>query len=150
NEGMEYKLSKDRIVLGRNADCDITLDNEHVARFHAHLVRQGAGYLIENLYARNGTYVNGTRICGPVQLLDSDKVHIGDYVLIYKQSESAHIEKPIDGSPRSLDHNVLPDLTFERICDQPQVLVRRQLGPYLIREPIGAGGTGLAYRASNT
>jgi serine/threonine protein kinase len=43
----------------------------------------------------------------------------------------------------------LPGLTFEQVCKQPNVLVHRSLGPYLVKEVIGFGGTGLVYRASN-
>jgi serine/threonine protein kinase len=43
----------------------------------------------------------------------------------------------------------LPGLTFERICEEPHSLTHLFVGPYLVKEVIGSGGTGLVYRASN-
>jgi serine/threonine protein kinase len=45
---------------------------------------------------------------------------------------------------------MLPGLTFARITDDPQALVHQQVGGYVLKQFVGAGGTGLAYRASNT
>jgi serine/threonine protein kinase len=43
----------------------------------------------------------------------------------------------------------LPGLRFERISQEPDILLHRYVGPYLVKEAIGSGGTGLVYRASN-
>jgi serine/threonine protein kinase len=83
-EGRTYELSKHRIVLGRSADCDISISHPAVARYHAQLVRTDQGYCIEDMGTCNGTYINGMCISGRVLLHENDRIHVGGVVLIYR------------------------------------------------------------------
>jgi serine/threonine protein kinase/DNA-directed RNA polymerase specialized sigma24 family protein len=44
----------------------------------------------------------------------------------------------------------LAGLTFNQICEKPQGLIGSQVGPYVIKEFVGRGGTGIVYRAQST
>jgi serine phosphatase RsbU (regulator of sigma subunit)/pSer/pThr/pTyr-binding forkhead associated (FHA) protein len=76
-----HPLDKDRVLIGRNATCDIALPpkNFAVSREHARIVRSQDRFFIEDLRSRNGTYVNNTQIQGPVELQDRDEIRICEY-----------------------------------------------------------------------
>jgi pSer/pThr/pTyr-binding forkhead associated (FHA) protein len=64
----------DRIVAGRNPDCDIVLVEGHPSRRHAQItVKDGAAWL-EDLGSANGTFVNDQQITAPVQLRAGDRL----------------------------------------------------------------------------
>jgi serine/threonine-protein kinase len=85
-EGTTYRLEKERIVIGRNPDCDISFHGIalSVNRYHAQLVWTGHGYAIEDLQSCNGTYVNGRIVRDRVPLQDNDRIHVGGMILIYR------------------------------------------------------------------
>ena len=56
-------LTGHRIVLGRDADADVALTDDHaVSRAHAVLEPIGSGWSVRDLGSANGTTVNGERI----------------------------------------------------------------------------------------
>jgi hypothetical protein len=65
-----------RLVLGRLA-ADLNIDDRQVSKRHAAVRPAGDGLEIEDLGSRNGTFVNGTRIQGPVRLAPGDRVRLG-------------------------------------------------------------------------
>jgi hypothetical protein len=74
--GRRLELDGDRFVLGRLKGCDICLQDHNASREHAALVREGAGWVLEDLGSTNGTLVNGEEI-DRVRLRDGDVVTIG-------------------------------------------------------------------------
>lgn len=65
-------------VVGRDATCDIVINDSRVSRQHLQLIESndGACYVID-LGSSNGTIVNGRRIDGKVQLKLGDEVLLG-------------------------------------------------------------------------
>jgi LysM repeat protein len=72
-----FPLDKDVITIGRSPDNDIFVDDAEVSRHHARLTRQGNNWVLEDLGSRNGTFVNGQRISGPVMLTPGAQVDFG-------------------------------------------------------------------------
>ena len=67
-----------RFVIGRHAECQISLDDPMVSRRHALLVVEPDGTVfLEDLGARNGVIVNGDRVQGTTRLAVGDVVQIG-------------------------------------------------------------------------
>ena len=64
------------MVIGRQEDCDIVLDDRQVSRQHARIVRDREGYLISDLNSKNGTFVNGEPVTKDRRLHDGDEVQI--------------------------------------------------------------------------
>ena len=64
----------ERIVAGRNPDCDIVLVDGHPSRRHAQLTTRDGGVWIEDLGSANGTFVNDRRISAPVKLRSGDRI----------------------------------------------------------------------------
>jgi hypothetical protein len=76
-----FPLHKTILTLGRAADNDIVIDDAGVSRHHARLTLQGNNWVLEDLGSRNGTFVNGQRITGPVVLTLGSQVALGPDVL---------------------------------------------------------------------
>jgi pSer/pThr/pTyr-binding forkhead associated (FHA) protein len=95
--GCEYVVRRpDRCVIGRAADCDLTLPDtwpdRTASRHHCRVEWTPAGPVVRDLGSRNGTYLNGTGVgrrppgCGPadglaegpgVPLADGDELRVG-------------------------------------------------------------------------
>jgi len=78
-EGMEYELTSDETLIGRNPNTDITLLDENISREHAVVLfeEDTGSYTIEDLQSSNGTKVNGKRIRS-AELSDADEIEIGN------------------------------------------------------------------------
>lgn len=65
--------------IGR-AECDVDLNDPDVSRRHAVVRQVDAGLALEDLGSTNGTWVNGKRIEGIVELSVGDEVRFGNTV----------------------------------------------------------------------
>ena len=79
--GMEYDI-EEGATLGRG-DVEIQLEDPFASSRHAHLIRQGAMIVIEDLGSTNGTYLNDELLRGPRPLHAGDRVRIGDSTFTY-------------------------------------------------------------------
>ena len=79
--GMTYDVSGGA-TLGRG-DVEIQLEDPFASSRHAHLIRQGALIVIEDLGSTNGTYLNDELLRGPRPLHAGDRVRIGDSTFTY-------------------------------------------------------------------
>ncbi|HZC29400.1 MAG TPA: DUF1707 and FHA domain-containing protein [Gaiellaceae bacterium] len=66
------------VVLGRARDCDCILGDPTVSRRHALLRRHGGRWSLSDLGSLNGTWVNGRRAVGEVEVRPGDEVSFGD------------------------------------------------------------------------
>ena len=85
-DGYRYELigiPADGIVLGRELNADIVIDDDRASRAHARLRPSGRGWIVEDLGSTNGTRVNGFRSAAQL-LLDGDKVTIGATVFTFE------------------------------------------------------------------
>jgi hypothetical protein len=75
--------SQPRFTIGREPDCDMTLTDETVSRWHASLEWSAGGWLLADLGSTNGTRLNGWRVTGPMPVRPGDMVSFGaaTYVL---------------------------------------------------------------------
>ena len=83
--GETFALDAERVEIGRSPESDVFLDDVTVSRSHATLVKDDAGYAIEDGGSLNGTYVNRRRV-ERARLEDGDEVQIGKYRLTYLHS----------------------------------------------------------------
>src|SRR5438105_7787703 len=60
--GPAIDLSKDIVVVGRNASCDVRLDHKSISKQHCVLVKTDGLVLVRDLGSTNGTRVNGQRV----------------------------------------------------------------------------------------
>ncbi|HET7504056.1 MAG TPA: FHA domain-containing protein, partial [Kofleriaceae bacterium] len=67
-----------RIVLGRDALCDLTLRAGGVSRQHAEIDHSGEAFVLRDLDSRNGTSLAGLPLAGRVPLVGSGQFALGD------------------------------------------------------------------------
>ena len=75
--GQIISLPVGEIVIGRGSQSQIKLNENSVSRRHATIIHTKRGVYIRDDGSTLGTYVNGVRINGPVQLRDRDVIQIG-------------------------------------------------------------------------
>src|SRR5437016_11280392 len=73
----DLELSEGQFAVGRNASCQLSLDDPLVSRRHALLTVSPDGVTVEDLQSRNGVLVNGRRIHGRTLLTAGDRIVIG-------------------------------------------------------------------------
>jgi pSer/pThr/pTyr-binding forkhead associated (FHA) protein len=80
-----FELSKARIVIGREATCDVRVPLSSVAQKHCQITREDDGALrIRHLAAPNGTYHNGRPLEQEAALSHGDKLVIGPVTFIVR------------------------------------------------------------------
>ena len=80
--GELYRLAGAANVIGRGRDADVRLLDDGVSRRHAQLRIAGGAVSIEDLDSANGTFCNGVRIRGSVNLHDGDKISMGTTTIL--------------------------------------------------------------------
>lgn len=79
--GTRVPLRGAGILLGRNPECTLVLDDDFASGRHARIFEQGDAWCVEDLGSTNGTYVEGQRLTEPVALRDGSRMQIGTTVL---------------------------------------------------------------------
>jgi len=83
--GRTYDLrSKEMFIIGRGVATDITVWDIRVSRVHCRIDRDETGYVVTDLNAANGTFVNGQKI-ETHRLKPGDEIKVGSTVLQYVQ-----------------------------------------------------------------
>ena len=80
-----YKLTKQRVSIGRDKNCTIVINNNTVSKDHAILeFDEDFNCIIKDLNSSNGTYVNGQKLkTVPLKLRTGDKIKFGKYDIEY-------------------------------------------------------------------
>ena len=86
------KLPEGTLDVGRMADCWLTLDDDLISRYHARFHISAELAVVEDLGSRNGTYVNGDRLEGKINLHNADRVRIGREVITFIELEGEEEE----------------------------------------------------------
>ncbi len=69
------------IVIGRGADCDVSLADTYLSTRHARVANDGGDLTIEDLGSTNGTYVNEELLRGRARLERGDVIQVGGVLL---------------------------------------------------------------------
>lgn len=91
NAGTSYPLEKSEVIIGRDLNNDIVINDPEVSRRHARLFLQGASYAVEDIGSTNGSLVNGQRLYTPQSLNSGELITLGEHVvLMFEKLESGH------------------------------------------------------------
>jgi DNA-binding winged helix-turn-helix (wHTH) protein len=81
----EIALAEGENGLGRDEESVAWIDVYSVSRHHARIVVAGEAATLEDLGSKNGTFVGGRRIRGPVPVDDGDTIRIGTVSLVLRR-----------------------------------------------------------------
>jgi pSer/pThr/pTyr-binding forkhead associated (FHA) protein len=88
-----YELDKESIKIGRNEDCDVTIDNLGVSRYHCEIVSKDGFFVLRDLKSNNGTFVNGKRVDN-YNLNDGDEISIGKFTISFAGKSAVALPEP--------------------------------------------------------
>ncbi len=86
NVGSRIELAGDRMVMGRNTDCQIQLAAPAVSRAHAVIRKIGNQFYIEDQQSRNGTEVNNAKITARTLLKDGHQITICGITMVFYEN----------------------------------------------------------------
>ena len=102
--GRKYKLNWHVVTLGFSDDNSIVIDDNTVSPRHAKIERQARKFVLFDLMSENGTYLNGRKVAQPRPVRRTDRVYVGDYILMLEGDEALFDEGTIvAGNPEIYD-----------------------------------------------
>lgn len=92
----QISLNRPRMVLGRDRNCDISLESSYVSRYQNLFMETPDGWMLIDLNSTNGCFVNGRRV-SEHKLRDGDLITLGQHHIRFSgQSPSENVP---DSSP---------------------------------------------------
>jgi len=85
-ERSSVQLGPEPLLIGRDQQNDVVLDDTRVSRKHAEIRLRLGRYTLYDLQSTNGTYVNGRRVA-EVVLNDGDRISVAGLDLIFHSAE---------------------------------------------------------------
>ncbi|GAA4051236.1 MULTISPECIES: FhaA domain-containing protein [Arthrobacter] len=82
--GQRYSLNAPSIVLGRSSEADIPVDDTGVSRKHLEIQTVDGVTRAVDLGSTNGSYVNGHKVDGSVELTDGSTITMGRTKIIFR------------------------------------------------------------------
>jgi hypothetical protein len=82
--GQRYSLNAPSIVLGRSSEADILVDDTGVSRKHLEIQTADGIIRAVDLGSTNGSYVNGHKVDGSVELTDGSTITMGRTKIIFR------------------------------------------------------------------
>ncbi len=85
--GVDYKLYEGRNIIGRDVDCNITINDGRMSGKHAVLLFRANKYSLTDNQSSHGTFVNDEDIeLQPRYLKDGDIIRLGSTVFKFRSS----------------------------------------------------------------
>ena len=79
--GTSLPLRDSGVLIGRNPECTLVLDDEFASGRHARILRAEDGWYVEDLGSTNGTFVGQYRVGDPVPVETGTSIRIGRTVI---------------------------------------------------------------------
>lgn len=128
DQGRVIAITSDEVVIGRGAECDVTVRDHAVSRKHAQLSVRAKRVVVEDLRSANGTFVAGERITERRVVADGALVQLGSGVVFRvelrdvgeaKSAERlfiAALRDPLTGllNRRAIDERLVEEIAFAR------------------------------------
>lgn len=133
------ELEARELVVGRDADADLVLDDATVSRRHAVLAVAAGRVTVEDLGSSNGSFVNGRRVQGETELAAGDLLRLGRVRLtllrgqLAADASTARHFCPTCGAPVAADAercaNCGGDLSGDRPLSRSEALAMSEVMP---------------------
>ena len=80
-----FELSEKLTTIGRMPACTIQIDDKVASRKHCVIKQEPDSFLLIDMGSANGTQVNGERVKKEQRLTHSDRIQIGNTVLVFEE-----------------------------------------------------------------
>ncbi|HVW02215.1 MAG TPA: response regulator [Planctomycetaceae bacterium] len=107
--GRSFELSEAQTLMGRHPNCQVNLPVSEISRLHARIVRESAGWFLEDLGSSNGTFLNNEPITGRIQLRTGDRIDLCGCVLAFRELEDPSVATSEPGVDRPTLQPVQPE-----------------------------------------
>lgn len=94
-----HSLREGENLLGRGDACTVVLDFVGVSRNHARITVRDGHATIDDLGSKNGTWRNGERVTGPVDVRDGDAIRLGALTVTFRASSQPLTDSLADPEP---------------------------------------------------
>jgi sigma-B regulation protein RsbU (phosphoserine phosphatase) len=91
-EPSTFPLGPQRVTIGRGSANDIVLSDQFSSGCHAVIVPTERGYALVDQGSKNGTFRNGRRVTGEVELVRGDEVLIGSTRFYFDKDYQPSVE----------------------------------------------------------
>jgi diguanylate cyclase (GGDEF)-like protein len=75
--GRVVPIPDEGLKLGRSDECTLVFDDSSLSRVHAVAARVGRSFVLRDNGSTNGSFVNGKRTEGAVEMQDGDRIELG-------------------------------------------------------------------------
>ena len=130
--GTIQEMNKPELVLGRNSDCDIFIENFGISRRHAQILRIQDEFFLEDLRSTNGTFLNDQPIHNRQKIANGDRIRISDITFEFHHGVSPQTPPAVTRSlPEISVHDEAGDEKFAvvsqcEVCPHPSPLSERE------------------------
>lgn len=131
HNGDVIELKTNDIVLGRQADCDLILDDNGASSHHARLYREKNEWMLADLNSTNGTLVNQERITKLI-LRDNDLIEIGDTKISFQSEGIAEQAREKTSASQAPTKAGTDDLALVEQMSNNTDAIRRETGKVIV------------------
>ena len=78
--GTSISLQKSGVLLGRNPECTLVLDDDFASGRHARIFPSDTGWFVEDLGSTNGTFLESSKLTQPMPVQVGSTLRIGKTV----------------------------------------------------------------------
>jgi pSer/pThr/pTyr-binding forkhead associated (FHA) protein len=71
-------FTQSEMVLGRDANCDLSIMDEALSAHHARLTHHHGQWWLEDLNSTNGTFLNHEKVTTPIVIITGDEFKCGN------------------------------------------------------------------------
>jgi len=87
-----HTLKREKILIGRSEDNDLALPDPFSSGHHAVIAPGDSGFCVRDNGSKNGTFLNGKKVQGEIELKRGDEILIGSTRIIYDKELSSNVE----------------------------------------------------------
>jgi phosphoserine phosphatase RsbU/P len=106
--GFSIELGPQAVTLGRGADNAVPLGDPFCSSRHAVIRPAENGFVVEDFGSKNGTFLNGRRIEGPMPLRTGDEVRVGGVRIVFDRPLSVAVEMTDESASVTRVNTVVP------------------------------------------
>ena len=86
----EFPITKSPVMVGREHNNDIVIENLSVSRYHIKILQNEDHYFVDDLSSGNGTFIKDKQVTTDA-LRDKDEIMVGKHTLVFLNDENVSI-----------------------------------------------------------